>query len=104
MGNKAVKREYQVLRYFVRTQDARLHLDTDGLLTSPLETSPMWFDSADDAARHDCFTGHAELSLVVDAVPTGETKPGLPYGAIDADEVISNLSRLRQMFGVEATE
>jgi len=57
-------------------------LATTGELAPAHESTPMYFDSPDDAYH---YPGSA--ALFIHAVPLAETVPGLPQGAVCAAEV-----------------
>jgi hypothetical protein len=87
------------MKYFIRSIDRRLHLNDNGILSEPAIGRPMWFDTPGQAYQHDAMTGDAQDCLVVDAIIGAETIPGLPMGAICADDEINKIRRHRSLVG-----
>jgi hypothetical protein len=84
------------VKYFIRSIDRRLHLNDNGILSEPNIGRPMWFNSPGQASQHDVMTGDAQDYLVVDLILNAETIPGLPMGAICADDEINKIRRRRK--------
>jgi hypothetical protein len=90
------------MKYFIRSIDRRLHLNDNGILSETTIGRPMWFDSPEQAYQHYAMNSDIQDYLVVDFIINAETIPGLPMGAICADDEINKIRRRREL--VEPTE
>jgi hypothetical protein len=77
--------------YVIQSIDGQRHLDQDGLISWAMESSPWVFQSEAQATAHDVFSGAEASNLRPVQVAAAEVVPGLPVGAVCADEVIEAL-------------
>ena len=73
-------------RYYLANGRDTLRLATTGHIEAAHDCQPWYFNSEEAALRHPMAEG-----LMVYCVPLAETIPGLPMGAIVAEEVYEGI-------------
>jgi hypothetical protein len=75
-----------ILRYYLADTHDRIRLATTGHVEAANDCQPWYFTSAESALDHPAADG-----LIVHSCPFAETIPGLPRGAVCAEDVLARL-------------
>lgn len=75
-----------ILRYYLADPHDRMRLATTGHIEAANDCQPWYFISEQSALDHPAADG-----LIVHSCPVAETIPGLPRGAVCAEDVLARL-------------